>query len=309
MEKNAALYDLFMDAAGAIYTALAGAAPPKPAPVLLQLRAGLAESPGWFLVQASEFAPEPLTAELLRVRDIYASERIVAALLELMAGEGWLERNAAGHYALAEPGRELLATRRASRAAALAETTLLPPAELARLRALLEKLIDASLSSPSPPGTWCLAHSRRRAPAPEAPPLMHLLQFFDDINAFRDDAHMAAWQHFGLAGYAWEAFALLCGGAAHTAAQVFEQLQHRGYSRAEYGAALNQLAERGWLEHTGDSYQPTETGRAAHSSAERLTDLYFYRPWEVLSSSEENELHALLCRLRDSAPAEKEEAA
>ena len=61
MEKNAALYDLFMDAAGAIYTALAGAAPPKPAPVLLQLRAGLAESPGWFLVQASEFGPGTLS--------------------------------------------------------------------------------------------------------------------------------------------------------------------------------------------------------------------------------------------------------
>ncbi|KPV46481.1 hypothetical protein SE17_43265, partial [Kouleothrix aurantiaca] len=109
MDKNAALYDLFMDAAGAIYTALAAAAPPTPAPVLLQLRAGLAESAGWFLVQASEFAPEPLTVELLRVRDIYASERIVAALLELMAGEGWLERDAAGRYALAEAERELLA--------------------------------------------------------------------------------------------------------------------------------------------------------------------------------------------------------
>jgi hypothetical protein len=307
MEKNAALYDLFMDAAGAIYTALAAAAPPTPAPVLLQLRAGLAESAGWFLVQASEFAPEPLTVELLRVRDIYASERIVAALLELMAGEGWLERDAAGRYALAEGGRALLATRRAARAAVLAETMLLPHSELARLRALLEKLIDASLGSPSPPGTWCLAHSRRRAPPAGAPPLMHTLQFFDDINAFRDDAHMAAWRHFGLAGYAWEAFALLCGGAAQNATQVAGQLQHRGYSRAEFAAALEELAERGWLERDGDGYLPTETGLAAHRSAERLTDLYFFRPWEMLSAEETEGLYNLLCRLRDSAPAEKEE--
>ena len=305
MEKNAALYDLFMEAGGAIYAALA-AAPPRRVPMLLQLRAGLAESPGWFLVQASEFAPEPLTVDLLRVRDIYASEQIVAALLELMASEGWLERDGAGRYTLAQPGRDLLAARHASRAAVLGETLLLPPTELARLHTLLEKLIDASLGSPSPPGTWCLAHSRRRAPPAGAPPLMHILQFFDDINAFRDDAHMAAWRHFGLTGYAWEAFALVRGGAAHNATQVAEQLQHRGYSRAEYAAALDELAARGWLEHDGDKYQPTETGLAARGSAERLTDLYFYRPWEVFSSSEENELYTLLCRLRDSTPAQKD---
>ena len=304
MEKNAALYDLFMEAAGAIYAALA-AAPPQPAPVLLQLRAGLAESPGWFLAQASEFDPEPLTVELLRVRDIYASERIVAALLEIMAGEGWLERDAAGRYALAAAGRALLAARRASRAAALAESALLPPGELARLHALLEQLIGASLSSPSPPGTWCLAHSRRRAPPADAPPLMHILQLFDDINAFRDDAHMAAWRHFGLAGYVWEAFALLCGGAARTATHLAEQLRHRGYARAEFAAALDELLDRGWLERDGAGYQPTETGMAAHRSAERLTNLYFFRPWEMLSAEETEQLCELLCRLRDCAPSRR----
>ena len=78
--------------------------PPPPRHPLLQLRAGLAESPGWFLVQAAEFDPEPLTVAALRVRDIYASERIVQALLELMAGEQWFDRQGEV-YTLTEHGR------------------------------------------------------------------------------------------------------------------------------------------------------------------------------------------------------------
>ena len=44
------------------------ASPDEPPPALLQLRAGRAESPGWFLIQAAEFDPEPLTVENLRAR-------------------------------------------------------------------------------------------------------------------------------------------------------------------------------------------------------------------------------------------------
>src|SRR5688572_20893176 len=95
LHLDAAFYDLLMEAAGAIYTTLAAARRRDPnaaaLPPILQLRGGLAESPGWFLLQAAEFEPEPLTVAGLRVRDIYASERIVGALLDLMASEGWFD--------------------------------------------------------------------------------------------------------------------------------------------------------------------------------------------------------------------------
>lgn len=306
MELNATFYDLCMDAAGAIYAAMGtaqarGEPPPEP-PQILQLRAGLAESVGWFLVQAGEFDPEPLTVAALRVRDVYAAEPIVRALLEIMASERWFDRDEHGAYHLTALGRELLLHRRAQRRALVASLMPLPADDLARLALLLERLIDASLACPNPPGCWCLVHSRRRAPELPAPPIVRIAQYFDDLNAFRDDAHMAAWQPYGVAGYEWEAFALVCAGTAHTAAQLFEQLAHRGYTRAEYGAALERLAQRGWLAQRDSQYHPTTAGLAAHAEAEQRTNHYFFRPWGCLDAHAIDELERLLVRLRDSAP-------
>src|SRR6185295_15094177 len=101
---DARFYELTQEVGGAIFGAMPAAttqtgAPPAPSP-LLQIRRGLAEAPAWYLIQAAEFAPAPLTVASLRVRDIYASERMVAALLELMASEKWLDRRAADEYHL-----------------------------------------------------------------------------------------------------------------------------------------------------------------------------------------------------------------
>src|SRR5215208_3631377 len=109
---DAEFYDLTQDLGGAIFGAMLGAqtqagTPPEPPP-LLQVRRGLAEAPAWYLIQAAEFDPAPLTVASLRVRDVYASERIVAALLEMMASEKWLDRSAAGEYHLMTEGRAVL---------------------------------------------------------------------------------------------------------------------------------------------------------------------------------------------------------
>src|SRR5215212_4932003 len=102
-----------MEAFDALYSAgsVHARTPEQPVPAILQLRAGRAESPSWFLIQAAEFDPEPLTVANLRVRDVYASERIVQALLELMASEGWFDRSAQDTYALTAKGRVVLQRR------------------------------------------------------------------------------------------------------------------------------------------------------------------------------------------------------
>ncbi len=64
-----------------------------------------ANRPAWFLIQAAEFDPEPLSVARLRVRDIYASECIVTALLEVMAAERWLDRHGDDYHLRAE-GRQ-----------------------------------------------------------------------------------------------------------------------------------------------------------------------------------------------------------
>jgi hypothetical protein len=296
-------YNLLMEAFDALYSAgsallARSAAPPERQPAILQLRAGRAESPGWFLIQAAEFDPEPLTVDKLRVRDVYASKRIVRALLELMASEEWLDRSAQDAYYLTVKGRVVLERRLQRQRELTVGLMPLPADDLAQLATLLTQLIDASLAAPAPPGSWCLAHSRRRAPAHDDPALVRIAQYFSDFNAFRDDAHMAAWQSLQLDGYVWEAFALVCDSEADSAATLFEQLAYRGYSSDEYATALETLTRHKWLEPaaTAGAYRVTADGRAARALVERLTDNYFYAPWSCLAEGQIAELRALLLR-------------
>jgi hypothetical protein len=306
IKLDSAFYDLTQELAGAIFGAMLAAQrraaeQPEPPPPLLQVRRGYAESPAWFLLQAAEFDPQPLTVENLRVRDVYASERVVAALLVMMAVEGWLDRDAAGAYHLTAAGRAQYQRLRPRQHALIAALDPPPDAQADRLADLLRRAIDASLGSPDPPGTWCLAHSRRRAPAADAPPLVHIFQYTEDINAFRDDAHMAAWRPHGVGGHVWEAFGQVCDGQADSADVLLAQLPYRGYARAEYAEALDQLARRGWLEEAGElgTYRVTEAGRAARAATERITDEYFYAPWSCLAEGEIVMARDLLIRLRD----------
>jgi hypothetical protein len=226
-----------------------------------------------------------------------------------MAGARWLEHDGADSYALADAGRAILLRSRRRRQTLVGLLPPLPSTAVDELGALLGRVIAGSLEAPTPPDTWCLAHSRRRAPDGNAPIMAQILHYFDDINAFRDDAHMAAWRSYALEGYAWEAFALVIRGEARTADDLFERLAHRGYRRAEYARALITLAQRGWVIRDASSglAQSTAEGRAVHAAVERDTDRYFYGPWACLSDDEAARLQVLLVLMCNSLGAAREE--
>jgi hypothetical protein len=217
----------------------------------------------------------------------------------MLASETWLDRRGDEYY-LTEEGR-IVMNRLKSRAATLLQEVA-PPTQIdvARLEGLLRRVIEASLACPTPPGSWCLAHSRRRASGDEAPALVRLYHYIADFNAFRDDAHMAAWQPLGVEGYEWEAFSFVASGQAETAAALFRQLAYRGYSQEDYAAALKELTKRGWLTAKGDSYQLTEAGSTVQAEVEQHTDTYFYAPWyQALNETELKETIELLRDLRE----------
>jgi hypothetical protein len=268
--------------------------------VVLQLRSGYAESPGWFLIQAFEFDPEPLTVAALRVRDIYGSKRLVQALLEIMASEKWLDRRKDGEYWLADEGRTVMQHSRERRQRLLAELVLLFNGELEELEQLLARLVAACQSASTSIDTWCLEHSRRRAPGSDAMPIERIRQYIEDLNAFRDDAHMAAWMPYGTAGHVWESFSYVCAGQATSAAALFEELSHRGYSREDYADALADLVQRGWLQAGEGSHAVTQAGREVRQAVEELTDKYFYTPWKTLGEVDLGKLYLLLTQVRDT---------
>lgn len=308
MQLNAEFYDLMMETSGAVFGAfLKHREPPtEPRPLLLQVRGGRAESPGWYMVQAAEFHPEPLTVERLRVRDTYASEGITRALLEMLASECWLERINNDEYCLTDEGQQIVDRIKGLRVQ-IGEVIepLLKETDVSRLENLLSRLIKASLEAPTPPGNWCLRYSRCRAPKEDAPNVTKIIQYFEDFNAFRDDAHMAAFQLHDVPGFAWEAFSHIYQGDMSTVEALHEALAYRGYSPSEYRAALDDLCKRGWLELANDagSYRIVDKGRTAREEAEHLTDDYFYAPWQNLSENEIGELETLLYQLRDEAKA------
>ena len=270
---------------------------PNP-PIIMQLRRGLAESPAWFMVQALEFDPEPLSVARLRVRAIYSSERIAAALLELLATEGWLDYQGQGEYIPTTAGREVMERIRQRPFDWLAglDTTLTDAAGLERL---WHRVLTACLET-EPDGPWCLRYSRRRAPADSAPAVVKINQYCADFNAFRDDAHMAAFRPYGVSGQVWEAFWYVWQGQADTVAGIQAALLHRGFSLREMGLAVTELVERGWLAAADDAphqFTITSAGRAIRTAAEQATNERFYAPFACLNAVELDEMEQRLSRL------------
>lgn len=295
-------YNRLMELAGMIYGAMGRVRdqldpPLSDLPSLLQVRSGYAESPGWYMIQAAEFVPEPLTVETLRVRDTYASPQLAQALLEMLASEQWLDRRDDG-YALTDAGQTII-TQLQARSARMIALVSLPVELTTRLEFLLRQLIDASLQSDTPPGEWCLRYSRRRAPSDDALALHKVLHYLADFNAFRDDAHMAAFQPYISQGYIWETFTFVMDEQATTATELFTQLAYRGYSVEDFKGALAQLVQLEWIRQNSETetFQVTEVGSAIRAEVERLTDDYFYAPWIVLTEGEQAEVITLMSEL------------
>jgi hypothetical protein len=248
---------------------------------------------GW-LMAAHVFEPEPISASRLHVRSAYTAPRKLEAALEKGATLGLLKPCAPGEYQLTPTGRagvqRLIDTARG----VMGQLQPLPDEDLLRLAGLLQRLVEASLAAPEPPGKWCLRIERHYDPGVAAPVMHRLDQHLSDLLAYRDDSHLAAWQRHDISGQAWEAFSLVWRSPALSVTEVSEKLARRGYTEADYASALEQLAERGWIEEDTNGYWTTAAGDAIREEVEALTNQYFYRPWGRLDAGEILELTSLV---------------
>jgi DNA-binding MarR family transcriptional regulator len=185
----------------------------------------------------------------------------------------------------------------------MSELRPLPEADLLRLAGLLDRVVEASLAAPEPPGKWCLTIERHYDPGTDAPVMHRLDQYLSDLLAYRDDAHLAAWQRHAISGQAWEAFSVIWRSPAMTLDELSEKLARRGYTEEDYEQALRQLEALGWIEEDKGGYWTTPEGDAVRDEVEALTGRYFYTPWVCLDESETAALRELLIRLREALPA------
>jgi len=250
------------------------------------------------LLMALTLEPETTSPARFQVRGPYTAADAYLGPLAAAAEKGYLAEGAPGEYRLMEAGRaEALRFIEEARAA-MAEADPLPLADSERLSGLLDRLVQASLATPPPPGTRCISLSYRLMPA-ASPPLPYIEQAISCLAAYRDDAHLAAWQPSGLSATALEALTFLWRGEADSLDALCKRLAHRGHPRQVYAQALAELRERGFIEGPDSAPQVTEAGRAFRDQVEADTDRYFFAPWACLDNAEKAELADWLARLRD----------
>jgi len=102
-----------------------------------------------------------------------------------------------------------------------------PVEKLKELAGLLEKLVAACTKADFSSGVHCLNISHNGHPQMEPGSLAQIDQHLDDLNAFRDDAHIAAWTPTGVDGHTWEVLSFVWNGEANTAEKLVEQLPYR----------------------------------------------------------------------------------
>ena len=273
-------------------------------PLILQLRRGYAESPAWVMAQIQEFYPEPLTVEKFRKRAVYSAPGLVHALLELLASEKWLDRRADGYH-LTEAGQEHLQSIRSRGRTIFHSYKPRKQPQIERLTEMVSQIIEASLQADNPPGTWSLAHSRRRAPDGDAAVVHQLIHFCSDFNAFRDDCHMAAYRPYDVEGHAWEALGLVAQGEASTADNLFDNLAYRGFAVMDWEAALKDLEAHSWIHREADEAAIIPAGQETREAVESATDHHFFAPWrQVLSEGEIEETVDLMREIHDDTSAQ-----
>ncbi len=248
-------------------------------------------------LMASGKSPESYSVKDHRQRFPYnSSERANQVLSD--AAESGLLTTSNGGYVLSNQGRKAIDTVNDVFYSRLDEIDPLMDEDTQALADLLHKIVDASLEAVEPESKWSLANMHNCHPEQSYSSLAQIDQYLDDLNAFRDDVHIAVWQPYEIDGRSWETFTLVWRGEASTAEELVERLPFRGYELADYTQSLERLTERGWLRKSGDKYKVTKKGQAVRDEAEEKTNRYFFAPWKELSNPERFRIRALLTRTR-----------
>lgn len=290
--ENLALWHLMRDAWRAMN--------PHFEPAIQQVMAEAQLEPrSWgLLLAAQNFEPEEVTPGHLLVRSPYTSAEHYLYQLKSITSAGYMAEVNPGKFRLTATGRQAV-QRFIDRARfAMAQADPLPPADSSRLAALLEKLVESCLSHPAPPNTWSIRLSYHIMPEIE-PPLPFIEQAFTCLDAYRDDAHLAAWRSSNLSATTFEALTVLWYGDVSSLNGIVRKLARRGHDPKVYAVALSDLRHNGYVAGARTALRLTPAGQAFRDQVEAKTNDLFFQAWKALGGPERGELEELLTHLRD----------
>ncbi|MCB8945058.1 MAG: hypothetical protein H6658_15030 [Ardenticatenaceae bacterium] len=301
--REAGMHQIWQLANGALGTA-APLYTDKTAPVLAAK--GL-NKPGYFFTiwQGLGLEPHPISAANFARRFPYIAPQVHATRLQNLLDDGLIGAGEnEGDYVLTTKGREAYTAVDTLFTAELSQLEILPANGLEQLVEVIGGVAERSAGEAGAGDRWSI-QAMRRMHRPDAPPQVRLDEYLDDLNAFRDDAHLAACaaQAPGLSGPALEAFTFLWRDGLNTGAALQERLAFRGYDAAAYEAALRELVAEAWATEEAGLFAITEAGRTVREAIERQTDKIFFAPWAELSNAQLGQLLRQLRQLRQNLQA------
>jgi len=263
-----------------------------------------------FLQVGYAFSPDPLTTQSYIARGPYANPESYETQMDESVERGWLEKAGKGQYKLSKKGLETVQGFMEMGNQLFSEIPALSDEENSRTADLLAKVVEAAYRLPEPASKPTMEIGVRLNPGADAAPMLRIRRYLTDLNYFREDAHIAAWQPvYDVDGQAFETLTYLWQEQASDPAELAEQIStYRGYDESDYQAAFDELVSHGWAVKTEKKYSISEAGKAIRQEAEERTDAFFTKPFTVLSKAETTELKGLLEKLAEAVkPPESEE--
>ncbi len=252
------------------------------------------------LFLAYNLRPEPISANLFQLRNPYANPDSVQEILEDAAEAGYLEKVSVGDYRLTQKGSSAIETVHEAFYNHVNQLKEVPADQLKELCSLLAKLVKSISQTDLGGRKICFDASFGGHIQVDHGTLAQVDQLLDDLNAFRDDAHIAAWRPTGVDGHTWEILTFVWNGDATTAEALNERLPYRQYTSDNYQVTLEGLVRRGWIEVGDDGYVVTAKGKKIRDDAEDKTNKNYFGPWKVLSDAELKRLGELLTALKET---------
>lgn len=263
---------------------------------------GLTEPEISILLAVPTFSPEGVIAALMNVRGRYTSPVRYEELLHCLAQKGILECETTKQYRLTREGLDVLKNLLHSIYSAMAGLRAMEETDLIELADRLKQLSDACLNASNPPGKWCISHSKILDPEAGADAMVRIDQYLSEVRAYRDDAHLAAWNQYESNGHAWEILTILWSEGVVPIISIQKMLKHRGFNKKQTRAAVDQLGIKGWVTVNGNQLKLTDAGIEIRETAEKLTNRYFYAPFASFGDENYARLLELLNRHRRGIP-------
>lgn len=243
------------------------------------------------------YDPDPISTSVIQHQTPYSNAEIFQQRLEEAAQRGWLSPLPGDVYQITSHGRSAVESVLDAAYTCLMGLTPLSNNDLMQVRKYLWRLVEHCLQVDTPDIKHNLLLSRRGDPGAQVAEIVRIEQHLTDLNAFRDDAHLAAWDVYHVNAPTWEAFSLLWRSEATNLDGLCENLARRGHQRSTYAAALQGLVRRGWVMEVGGDYQVTRNGETIRLAAEVATDRNFYGPWDALTADEQDYLWTSLDKM------------